>query len=435
MVGRLMSTLLPAEIPAFLLLTPFVGMLLSVSLLPLLAPAWWEREASRLGVAGLFGAPVAAWLSVAAPQRLQHAVLEYLAFMIVLVALYVVTSHIVVAGHRPATPASNLGLLGVGTLLASCIGTTGTTMLLVRPLLRSNAARPHRAHVFVFFIFLAGNMGGLLTPMGDPPLYMGLLRGVPFFWTLRLWPAWLFCNGITLLEFYCLDAYIARRWPAPHTAPVTTVPWRLEGGRNLLLLLCLVGLVAASGLLGLPALWVNLLLLGLAGLAWTTSPAELRRKNDFSWAPIREVGILFAGIFLTMAPVLLLLETQRSRLLLAIDPERPAPFFWITGVLSSVLDNAPTYLTATATASSLLERSPLHLEQLAADPRGAPLLAAISCGAVLMGTLTYLGNGPNLLVKAVAEAQGTRMPSFFAYLGISCLVLLPSFAVLAHFMF
>ncbi len=408
-------------------------MLLAMSVIPAFAPHWWERDRSRLLVSSALGGPVALWLAFAAPHRLGHAVSEYASFLVVMVALYVITSHIVLTGSWVASPGRNTAVLALGAALASCIGTTGTTMLLIRPLLRSNAARPKRAHVVVFFIFLAGNLGGLLTPMGDPPLYLGLLRGVPFFWTLRLWPVWLGCCTACLAIFYFVDTVVDRRHPAAVAPP--SEPVRLAGGHNLLWLASLVALVAASGMWQLPTLLCQAGLLALAGLCFASSSATLRRTNGFSWAPVREVAILFAGIFLTMAPALMLLEGSRETLLSHVDPQSPRQFFWVTGLFSSVLDNAPTYVTATATASSLLSLSPLHLQQLAADVHGEVLLAAISCGAVLMGALTYIGNGPNLLVKAVAEEAGTPMPSFLGYVGIAAVVLLPLFMAVSLLFF
>ena len=423
------AALAPAHLlaasPAALLL-PFVAMLLAVSLLPLVAPHWWEQDRHRAAVSALLGGPVALWLSHWQPQQLRHTVAEYTAFMVVLVALYVITSHIVIDGAPAATARGNTLVLGAGALLASLIGTTGTTMLLLRPLLRSNATRQKQAHVLVFFIFVAGNFGGLLTPMGDPPLFLGLLRGVPFFWTLRLWPAWLLTNVALLGIFYLVDRHQFRRQPA--AAAVAATPLRLRGATNLGLLLGVAATVALSGLLEVPEWLSQAVLLSLAALAWKTSPPAWRQANRFGWGPIREVGIVFAGIFLTMAPALLLLQSSRDRLLTVIDPHHPATFFWVTGLLSSVLDNAPTYLTACATACSLLELPAQQLGALARHPVGEPLLRAISCGAVMMGALTYLGNGPNLLVKAVAEQNGVRMPSFFGYLGVAALTLLPLLA-------
>ncbi len=483
---------LPALPPLGLMLLPFGLMLLAVSCLPLLLPQWWQHNVNRAKVAALLGLPTLLWLAWRQPLLLRHTLQEYVAFIILLAALYVISSHIVLEGRLPATPAGNTVVLAVGGLLASLIGTTGATLLLVRPLLRSNAARPQRAHVMVFFIFVVGNLGGLLTPLGDPPLYLGFLRGVPFTWTLQLWPQWLLAQSIVLGVFYGLDWTLQRRAALapgataagaaavddltalaavppdaggatpgpPGLAAAAALPGqrrpadadsstaaigqaaapagqsaaagrlRLRGGANFLALAAVVGSVALAGFGVLSQLQAQLGMLLLAALTWWGSAAALRRANSFSWEPIAEVAIVFAGIFATMAPALLVLQVHGESSLQRLGLQQPWQFFWLTGLLSSVLDNAPTYLTATASASALVGTDPAALQQLCASPSGAALLRAIATGAVMMGANTYLGNGPNFMVKAVAEAHGTPMPSFFGYMAYSGIVLLPLFGLL-----
>jgi Na+/H+ antiporter NhaD/arsenite permease-like protein len=333
----------------------------------------------------------------------------------------------------------NTGVLLLGGLLASVIGTTGASVLLIRPLLRANAPRQRKTHVFVFFIFVVSNCGGLLTPLGDPPLFLGFLKGVPFEWTLQLWKEWLLVNGLLLVIFNVWDqralAREERERPGSQLEAVLEhEPLRVEGRRNFAFLLGIVAVIYAAGSGagngGEP--WPfgvqETLMAAIAGVAYAATHARLREANHFGFAPIVEVAVLFAGIFATMAPALLLLNAHASEFGL----EHPWQFFWITGVLSSFLDNAPTYLTFAATACGLngiaLEGSYLR-ELLARGPEAAKILAAISCGAVMMGANSYIGNGPNFMVKAIAESHGVKMPSFFGYMAWSCGVLLPIFAL------
>jgi Na+/H+ antiporter NhaD/arsenite permease-like protein len=419
----------PASLEIFWAVAPFVLMLLSLSVLPMLVPHWWESNVNRAKVAGILGLPTALRVLQTAPQRAQETLHEYLSFILVLGTLYVVSSHIVLRGRLSGRPLINTALLAAGAVLASLIGTTGASMLLLRPLVRSNADRLHRTHAVIFFIFIVSNIGGLLTPLGDPPLYLGFMRGVPFFWTLRLWPQWAFGTGYLLAIFYLWDR---TQYKKGQTLPRSdTAPLGIEGGWNLLSLAAVVAMIAAAGSLCFAAWLQPCALLGLTAATWFGSPARLRRANAFSWAPLAEVAIVFAGIFATMAPALGLLEAHGGRWLGILGLHSARHFFWATGLLSSALDNAPTYLTASAAASSLCETSPMHLDQLSQHGAGAALLRAISCGAVMMGANTYLGNGPNFMVKAVAEAEGICMPSFFGYMGYSAVVLLPLFGILS----
>ncbi len=426
---------------------PFAGLLLSIALLPLLAPHWWERR-FPLVAAGwtlLFALPYAAsrGLDAAGAALLGTVVHEYLPFILLLLALFVVTGGIRVGGNLVGTPNTNLALLGLGTLLASLLGTTGAAMLLIRPLIRANGDRKHRTHVFVFFIFLVGNIGGSLTPLGDPPLFLGFLRGVDFGWTPRAMAGpMLLSSGLLLALFTAIDRWRWRREPV--TVP-SHLPRRLriEGGYNALFLAVVVGAVLVSGLwrpdrslglgLGVSVSWQGLardgLLLATAVLSYAVTPARVRIENAYTWVPIREVAILFAGIFITILPVLDALKAGPAgpfgALLHLVNRPDGTPivasYFWLSGALSSVLDNAPTYL--------------VFFDMAGGDParlmgEGAATLLAISCGAVFMGANTYLGNAPNFMVKAICEEQGIRMPGFFAYLAWSGLILLPLFGLL-----
>jgi Na+/H+ antiporter NhaD/arsenite permease-like protein len=322
-----------------------------------------------------------------------------------------------------------VGLLAIGAALASLVGTTGASMLLVRPLLRANAVRRRVAHVVVFFVFVVSNAGGLLTPLGDPPLFLGYLRGVPFLWTLGLWREWLFVNAALLLVFYVVDSTLFRRedlatpGDLDEVAVAHAVPLSVAGRRNAALLLGVVLLLLAAGALRLP-IWVEVLgLAALAAASWLVTPRALRLENRFAWAPILEVAALFAGIFATMIPALEILNARGA----ALGLSAPWQFFWATGALSSFLDNAPTYLAFASTASALAGTDAANLGELVLAPGGAELLAAISLGAVLMGANTYVGNGPNFMVKAIAEASGVRMPGFFGYMAWSGAVLVPLF--------
>ncbi|VVE15441.1 sodium:proton antiporter [Pandoraea cepalis] len=429
---------------------PFAGLLLSIAIGPLLAPAFWHHHFGK--IAAFWGAaflvPFALVFGVgAAWYGAVHAVVaEYIPFVVLLTALFTAAGGICVHGNLRGGPWLNTGLLTLGTVLASIMGTTGAAMLLIRPLIRANDNRKHNVHVVVFFIFLVANAGGSLTPLGDPPLFLGFLQGVDFFWTTaHIWPETLFICAVLLVLFFLIDSYYFRQKseplieamdPTPHSAPL-----RLEGKRNFVLLAAAVGLVLMSGvwkpgvdfdIFGTPvalqnlARDVGLIVVTLMSLAIT--PRTAREGNDFNWAPMKEVAKLFAGIFLTIIPVVAILRAGEAGALgwvirLVTGPGG-APdnvmYFWATGLLSSFLDNAPTYLvffnTAGGDAATLMTT-------------GAATLAAISAGAVFMGANTYIGNAPNFMVKAIAEQRGIRMPSFFGYMLWSGAILLPLFVL------
>jgi Na+/H+ antiporter NhaD/arsenite permease-like protein len=435
---------------------PFAGLLLSIALVPLLAPVFWHHH---------FGKVTAAWAlafllpfawqfgAAAAGANVVHALLaEYLPFVILLLALYTVAGGIHIRGNLHGSAGLNTGILALGAVLASFMGTTGASMLLIRPLIRANDNRRSNAHVVIFFIFIVSNAGGALTPLGDPPLFLGFLKGVSFFWTLQhiLAPT-AFLIGALLALFYALDRWMLRREqddgrPLPDPTP-DTPRLGIEGGRNFALLGAVVGLVLLSGFwkspvvfdvagtpVGLPGLVRDAGLLAVTALSlWCTARA-VHEANQFGWAPMAEVAKLFAGIFLTIIPVIAMLRAGEAGPFGAIvsavtrpdgSPD-PAMYFWATGALSSFLDNAPTYLVFFNTAGGDAQVLMTTL---------APTLAAISAGAVFMGANTYIGNAPNLMVKAIAEDRGVRMPSFFGYMAWSCAILLPLFAIMTFIWF
>ena len=411
----------------------FVTMLLSIAVFPLVAEHWWESNRNKLIVSLLLSVPVLAYLlSEGAVQELLHAAEEYFAFIVLLGSLFVVSGGILVEGDIKATPKINTAFLALGTVLASIMGTTGASMLLIRPLLRTNSERRHTIHTPLFFIFLVSNVGGLLTPLGDPPLFLGYLRGVPFEWTLGLWKEWFFVSVLLLAIYYVLDTRAYRKEsPMDLTLDRARVePLRVQG---LLNLVWLAGIVLAVAFLNEKYIgelshyfvreWV---MLAMAGLSWFLTPKILRERQNFTFHPILEVAALFIGIFATMTPALMLLEKHSAELGLV----HPLQFFWGTGLLSGFLDNAPTYLTFFSVAqgsSQTLQAIHGGTETVLGIP--GIILAAISLGAVFMGAMTYIGNGPNFMVKAIAEESGLRMPSFVSYMRWSVMVLVPIFVL------
>jgi len=347
--------------------------------------------------------------------------LEYLPFVIVLLSLYIVAGGIGVRGTLVGTPALNTGLLAIGAMLASAMGTTGAAMLLIRPLLQTNRERTRVRHTVVFFIFLVCNIGGMLTPLGDPPLFLGYLQGVPFAWTLRLWPPWACQVAALLILYFVWETREYAREPAAalRRDRVEVTPLRVQGAANIVWLALVVPTVA---LLGAP--WREAAIVALAALSLWRTPRAVRRANGFSAGPMIEVAVLFAGIFLTMIPALELVRLRGAEL----GVRAPWQFFWATGILSSFLDNAPTYLTFLALGQGL---------GLAREVAGVPhaILAAIAVGSVSMGANTYIGNAPNFMVKSIAEEQGVTMPSFFGYVLYSAAVLVPLFVVVTALFF
>jgi len=406
--------------------------LTAIATLPLFAPRFWEQNRNKLMVSAALGMPIAAWTAALDGQALLHAANEYVAFILLLGTLFVISGGIVLRGTLAGTPELNAVLLATGAVLASVIGTTGASMVLVRPLLRANSVRNRKAHVFVFFIFVVANAGGLLTPMGDPPLFLGFLRGVPFTWTLRLWPAWLLANGALLILFYVIDSTVFRREDLERpedldeVAIAHRVPISIAGKQNILYLGGIMAVLLASGTLGFPALVQDAGIAAMGVLSLLTTPKELRSENAFTWSPIVEVAALFAGIFATMIPALAILNARGAELQL----QEPWHYFWASGALSSFLDNAPTYLTFASAASGALGTNANDLGQILLSEKGAGMLAAISMGSVLMGANTYIGNGPNFMIKAIAEQGGVRMPGFFGYMAYSGAILIPLFVAI-----
>ena len=430
---------------------PFVGVLLSIALFPLIAPVVWHHHFGKITAAWAlaFLLPFALVFGPAvAGAGLVHALLaEYLPFVILLSALFTVAGGIYIRGNLRGTPLLNTGLLAIGAVLASFMGTTGASMLLIRPLIRANDHRKHMVHVVVFFIFIVSNAGGSLTPLGDPPLFLGFLKGVEFFWTARhVFPETLFLVGVLLALFFALDSWYIRQEgeiteydPTPDTPPETL---GFDGKVNFVLLAVVVGLVLMSGLwksplewrvagtpVGLPALVRDGGLIAVTLLSLWLTPRQVHAANQFDWGPMQEVAKLFAGIFLTIIPVIAMLKAGVqgpfgaivSAVTDADGQPIPAMYFWASGLLSSFLDNAPTYLVFFNTAGG--DAATLMTSQAAA-------LAAMSIGSVFMGANTYIGNAPNLMVKAIAEDRGVRMPSFFGYMLWSGLILLPLFVII-----
>lgn len=436
---------------------PFALLLLAVALMPLVAHHWWESNVNRAKVTAALALPFAGWWlfsrGAAGAAQLGASLHEYAAFIALLGSLYAISGGIHIGGRLAGTPLVNTGLLAIGAVLANLIGTTGASMVLIRPLLRANADRHSRTHLVVFFIMIVSNTAGLLTPLGDPPLFLGFLHGVPFEWTLQLLPEWLAVNGLLLGLFAIVDRRTHARelkatppagWsPSRATSAsfhVEQGPLRIEGAHNVLCLLgvALVTLAYGNGWGFADGRWPfglsEGLMLAIALISWFTTRPTLRAVNQFSFAPMIEVAVIFFGIFVTMTAPLLLLNTHGSRLGLS----EPWHYFWATGLISSMLDNAPTYLSfAVALAGQLGIGVESHgyLAEVLATSYGAERLAAISCGAVFMGALTYIGNGPNFMVKAIAETSGVTMPSFFGYLRWSFLILLPLFGAVTLLFF
>jgi Na+/H+ antiporter NhaD/arsenite permease-like protein len=427
---------------------PFIGILLTIASGPLLSPHLWHRHygalafawalATLVPLAVVFGTPVA--IAVFA-----HGLFgEYLSFIVLLFALYVVAGGILVTGNLRATPLVNLGILVFGTVIASIVGTTGAAMILIRPLLRANSARLHNAHVVIFFIILVGNISGALSPLGNPPLFIGFLHGVHFFWsTQHLFAPTALMSGMLLLLFLLLDFWFHRkdRLIAPVGEPRLPLDLRVRGTINLALIAAIIAATLGASwwrpgisfdVFGTPIELQNLvrdaLLLSFAFASLKLAPEEHRRRNGFTWDPIIEVAVLFAGIFTCIIPVMEMLRAGQAGafawLFAAVTDANGAPrdwaYLWLSGVLSAFLDNAPTYLAFFELAGG---------DAPALMTTYAGTLAAISMGAVYMGSLTYIGNAPNLMIYAIALERGVKMPSFLGYLGCAAAIVLPALAV------
>jgi Na+/H+ antiporter NhaD/arsenite permease-like protein len=417
-------------------LAPFVLMLLSIAVLPLAVPQWWESNRNKVLLSVLMSVPALAAVLSVNPQLLWHSLLDYVSFLTLLGSLFVISGGIYLKGEFAGTPLVNAIFLAIGALFANLIGTTGASMLLIRPFLRANHLRRHRAHLIVFFIFIVSNTAGLLTPLGDPPLFLGFLRGVPFQFTLRLFPQWALVVGGLLVLFNIYDQVVfTKEEIETHRVMAEIVqarnPLQIQGARNFIYLLGVMMAAVLNGHFGWPRGIQEAIMITMARISWYTTPRSIHRENHFHFAPIVEVAALFLGIFITMVPALEILNARAA----AFDLKEPWHFFWLSGALSSVLDNAPTYLTFTAVASGQLGTSMQNLSAMLSSGLGQTMLAAVSCGSVFMGANTYIGNGPNFMVKSIAEAQGIKMPSFAGYMVYSGLILIPLFVIVTFAFF
>ena len=436
---------------------PFVGILLSIAVFPLLASHFWHHHFPKVSAAWalIFAVPfLFVYHELAVHEILHIYLMDYIPFIILLWGLFTIAGGIYVRGSLAGTPAVNTVMILIGTVLASWVGTTGAAMIMIRPILRANAKRQNKVHTIIFFIFLVANIGGSLTPLGDPPLFLGFLHGVGFFWTLSLLPELVFSSILLLIIYFVWDTLMYRKETGLQAATAQEKePLRVEGAMNFVFLLGVVAGVLFSGLAHLGEfnvfgihiavqsmcrdIWI--ILMGLASLRFTA--AAIRKSNEFSWFPIKEVAYLFAGIFMTIIPALAILKAGEkgalAPIILAVDT--PRQFFWITGALSSFLDNAPTYLTFFNTALGKLGLTEPAIREAFLNgnlsstyPQFEQLLRGISIGAVYMGANTYIGNAPNFMVKSIAEESGIVMPSFFGYMfKYSVTILIPVFVIVS----
>jgi Na+/H+ antiporter NhaD/arsenite permease-like protein len=434
---------------------PFACMLLSIALFPLLAPDFWHHHFGKVSAfwAAALGIPfLVAFKGVALYEILHIILADYVPFIILLWSLYTVSGGILLRGRLRGTPIVNVVILIIGTVLASWMGTTGAAMLLIRPFLRANNYRKNRTFMVVFFIFLVANVGGSLTPLGDPPLFLGFLHGVSFFWTFKILPHMLLVIVLLLVTYFFVDSYHYRKeGAAPPAEDGVKEPLKLEGIHNFLFLAGVIGAVLLSGMVNWGELntfgvhravqdWVrDVLLIAMGVLSLVTTSVSLREDNEFTWFPIIEVAYLFIGIFITMIPCLLILKAGPDGALafLVNGVTQPKHYFWVTGGLSSFLDNAPTYLTFFNTAlgsfySGMTEAQAVPLLM----SENAVYLKAISAGAVFFGACSYIGNAPNFMVRSISEEAGTPMPSFFGYiLKYTLVYLLPIFVIVTFVFF
>ena len=438
---------------SFLLCIPFAGLLLCIAVMPLIKPEWWEKNQALAVILWslLFIIPsvVLNGAGETTETVLDCIVNDYLTFIVLLFGLFCVSGNITLEGNLAGSPGVNAVFLAIGTLLSSCIGTTGASMLLVRPLIKMNSWRKNKAQIMIFFIFMISNMGGCLTPIGDPPLLMGFMRGVPFFWSTHLLPILLFNMVLLLIIFYFIDKRSYRKDIAAGLHPDISKPGvelKIEGLHNVIFLVAIVVAVILSGTLpGLPmfqnaagkvigikifkeveltvpAMIEIAIILLAALLSFKTTEEKIRTQNHFTWGAIKEVAVLFIGIFITMQPALALLKTMGPEL----GVSEPYQMFWATGMLSSFLDNTPTYLVFLTTAGTLGFTSGIATT---VGTISVKVLTAISCGAVFMGANTYIGNAPNFMVKSISDENGVRMPSFFGYMVWSLGILVPVFII------
>lgn len=403
----------------------FVALILSIAILPLVNGEWWGK---RYGYVSLVLAiPAALVILMQEKILLLHTLIEYVSFIILLGSLFVIAGGVVIKTSARGTPGLNTLFLLVGAVFASFIGTTGASMVLIRPMIRANRWRKHKMHIFIFFIFLVSNIGGLLTPLGDPPLFLGFLRGVPFAWTFRLLPFWVFAVLVLLAVFYLIDSYFLKKESQESLLEeidaLSGPKLEIRGIVNFIFLLMVIGAFFV------PPIFREFIMIAAAGLSLYFTPIALREENAFTYHPIIEVAILFAGIFVTMVPPMKILEVGGNEL----GINTPWKFFWASGGLSSFLDNAPTYLVFMSAAKSVAAAQNIAQDLIVGVPQF--LLKAISVGCVFMGANTYVGNGPNFMVKAICEENGIEMPSFFGYMAWSVGILIPIFLIITFIFF
>ena len=450
----------PSHAPGLVWCLPFAALLLAIALLPLIPRCahWWEHNRNKLLVSAIlacvvmlyytlctggFGGSAPGWPAL--KLMLHHSILnEYIPFIILLLSLYTISGGIRLDGDIPAHPITNVLFLLLGAVLANLIGTTGASMLLIRPLLHVNSERHRVTHTVVFFIFLVSNIGGCLTPIGDPPLFLGYLKGVPFAWTLRLWPMWLVSVGLVLIVYYFIDLRLYKMEGKTDIQQDERIriPFQITGRRNFFLLggvIAAVCLLVPNQLIPFTSIAVpnyflrEIVLLGLAGLSLKVTPLRIHKANGFGFGPILEVAFLFIGIFITMQPPIEILRIQGA----SLGVTTPMHFFWASGLLSSFLDNAPTYAVFFELAGVIPSNGAdvLHNVSTGSGQISAALLLAISAGSVFMGANTYIGNGPNFMVKSIAEERGVPMPGFFGYMAYSAAILIPLYGVLTLLFF
>lgn len=431
---------------------PFAGILLSIAIFPLVAVNIWHHHFGKITALWCLGFMIP-FVIIFGFVEMSHVVahallLEYIPFMVLIFSLFTVSGGIYLEGSLKGTPKLNAIILLIGTFLASFMGTTGAAMLLIRPLLRANQNRKHRVHIVVFFIFLVANIGGSLTPLGDPPLFLGFLKGVDFFWTMKhMFMPLIITTAIVLAIFFVIDSYYYKKEGPMEHVVTEKVPFSIQGKSNFILLGGVIVGVLVSGfwkpgiqftILGTPVELQNIvrdiILLAMAVISLKTTSKEIHQKNEFGWDPVLEVAKLFAGIFITIAPVLAILKAgsdgSMSGIVNMVHDTNGAPidsmYFWMTGTLSAFLDNAPTYLVFFNLASG-------DAQHLMTDL--SPTLLAISMGSVFMGAVTYIGNAPNFMVKSIATQSGVNMPTFFGYMKWSVLVLVPVYVLLTLIFF
>lgn len=432
---------------------PFAALLLCIAVLPLIKAEWWEEHqpivVAILSLAFIIPFAITEGVSETVETVLECIIGDYLTFIVLLFGLFCVAGNISLEGDLAGSPRINALFLAIGTLLSSCIGTTGASMLMVRPMIKMNSWRRRKSHIMIFFIFLISNIGGCLTPIGDPPLLMGFMRGVPFFWSLHLFSMLIFNMVVLISIFMLLDRHFYRIDISQGRKPDISKPGirlKLKGAHNIIFIVIIVVAVILSGYLPslpafqnelgetigfliigevkltLPAIIEMALILMAAYLSYRTTNPEIRTSNHFTWGAIKEVAILFIGIFITMQPALMILKANGA----SLGITQASQMFWTTGMLSSFLDNTPTYLVFLTTAGSLGFTNGM-VTTLGTVP--IKMLTAISCGAVFMGANTYIGNAPNFMVKSISDENGVRMPSFFGYILWSFSILIPVFVL------